>query len=104
MSRARTLADLGGSADAGGLTGTPPHHQWCVSNLATRNQRNNCSAAMTFLRLTVSRVGQTAAAHFTVEQSTDVPNNEFEFSAKLTNTAVQMALLRLAIFMLTPLI
>ena len=24
---------------------------------------------------------------FTVEQSTDVPNNEFEFSAKLTNTA-----------------
>jgi len=25
---------------------------------------------------------------FTVEQSTDVPNNEFEFSAKLTNTAV----------------
>lgn len=86
MSRARDLANLGGSADAGGLTGRS-----MLINGAFQVWQRGTSA------ITVSGDDDFTADRFkgwangggtfTVEQSTDVPNNEFEFSAKLTNTA-----------------
>ena len=86
MSRARDLADLGGSADAGGLTGRNmvingafPIFQRGTS--ATTVNGNDIFAADRF------KGWANGGGTFTVEQSTDVPNNEFEFSAKLTNTA-----------------
>jgi hypothetical protein len=86
MSRARDLADLGGSANAGGLTGRNmvingafPIFQRGTS--ATTVNGNDIFAADRF------KGWANGGGTFTVEQSTDVPNNEFEFSAKLTNTA-----------------
>ena len=86
MSRARDFADLAGSADAGGLTGRNliingafPIFQRGTS--ATTVSGNDIFAADRF------KGWANGGGTFTVEQSTDVPNNEFEFSAKLTNTA-----------------
>jgi hypothetical protein len=86
MSRARDLADLAGSADAGGLTGRS-----MLINGAFQVWQRGTSA------ITVSGDDDFTADRFkgwangggtfTVERSTDVPNNEFEYSAKLTNTA-----------------
>jgi hypothetical protein len=86
MSRARELADLGGSADAGGLTGRNIVINGAFSifqrgTSATTVNGNDIFAADRF------KGWANGGGTFTVEQSTDVPNNEFEFSAKLTNTA-----------------
>ena len=87
MSRARDFADLAGSADAGGLTG----RNLVINGKFSIFQRGTSA-------ITVSGNDDYTADRFlgwangggtfTVEQSTDTPNNEFEFSAKLTNTGV----------------
>ena len=86
MSRARDFADLAGSADAGGLTGRNLIINGAFSvfqrgTSATTVNGNDIFAADRF------KGWANGGGTFTVEQSTDVPNNEFEFSAKLTNTA-----------------
>ena len=86
MSRARDLADLGGSADAGGLTGRSmlingAFQIWQRGTSAITVSGDDIFAADRF------KGWANGGGTFTVEQSTDVPNNEFEFSAKLTNTA-----------------
>jgi len=86
MSRAREFADLAGSADAGGLTGRNLIINGAFSvfqrgTSATTVNGNDIFAADRF------KGWANGGGTFTVEQSTDVPNNEFEFSAKLTNTA-----------------
>lgn len=86
MSRARDIADLAGSADAGGLTGrnmviNGAFQIWQRGTSATTVSGNDIFAADRF------KGWANGGGTFTVEQSTDVPNNEFEFSAKLTNTA-----------------
>ena len=86
MSRARDIADLAGSADAGGLTGrnliiNGAFQIWQRGTSATTVSGNDIFSADRF------KGWANGGGTFTVEQSTDVPNNEFEFSAKLTNTA-----------------
>ena len=86
MTQARDLADLAGAADAGTITGRNMVINGNFSifqrgTSATTVSGNDIFAADRF------KGWANGGGTFTVEQSTDVPNNEFEFSAKLTNTA-----------------
>jgi len=87
MSRARDFADLAGSADVGGITGKNLIINGKFSIFqrgtgATTVNGNDVFAADRF------KGWANGGGTYTVEQSTDVPNNEFEYSAKLTNTGV----------------
>ena len=86
MTQARDLADLAGAATGGGLTGRSmlingAFQIWQRGYSATTVSGDDIFAADRF------KGWANGGGTFTVERSTDVPNNEFEFSAKLTNTA-----------------
>jgi len=83
MSRARDLADLGGSADAGGLTG----RNLIINGALTVDQRNGGSsvtptADQTYV-LDRFGAGLSVASKFSLEQTTTVPAG-FENSMKAT--------------------
>ena len=83
MSRARELADLGGSADAGGLTG----RNLIINGALTVDQRNGGSsvtptADQTYV-LDRFGAGLSVASKFSLEQTTTVPAG-FENSMKAT--------------------
>ena len=87
MTQARDLADLAGAADAGTITG----RNLIINGAMTIWQRGTSAITVSGDDdFTCDRFKGWAngGGTFTVEQSTDVPSNEFEFSAKLTNTAV----------------
>jgi len=84
MSKAAELAALIGSQTAlsnRNLITNGAFQIWQRGTSATTVSGNDIFAADRF------KGWANGGGTFTVEQSTDVPNNEFEFSAKLTNTA-----------------
>lgn len=84
MSRARDIADLAGSADAGGLTGP----NLIINGAMTIDQRNGGSSVTPSNSYTLDRfcTNTSQASKFTVQQDTTAPVN-FVNSLKVTSSS-----------------